>query len=250
MTPQRPFADARRQLVRDEFDDRGAASYARSRAAHPGYRLQRDRVLELLGTQHRRILDVGCGTGEALAAACLAGTLGVGVDLSPSMLRHASPRSTPRGSLHFLAADAGALPLASESFDAIISIGLVEYTWPDQRLFQEFARVLQRGGAVVIAFQHGQCLARRLETVARRVFRRAPAGAIQAIERPRAPDFDRVMTECGFKLERALFCYPQFLSWPLRERLSSLDAWCAHLDPVVGRIPLFGRIYVSRWQRL
>jgi SAM-dependent methyltransferase len=152
--------------------------------------------------------------------------------------------------LHYLAADAGALPLASESLDAIISIGLVEYTWPDRRLLQEFARVLRPGGAAVITFQHRQCLARRLETVARRTFRRAPSAAIQAIERPRAIDFDRAMAGCGFKRERALFCYPQFLSWPLRERLSSLDGWCAHLDPVVGRMPWFGRIYVSRWQRL
>lgn len=256
MTRERSFDDARRQIARDAFDAHAAAAYARSRAAHRGYRLQRDHVLDLLGAEHRRILDVGCGTGEALAAGCPAGTLGVGVDLSLSMLLHAASIGSRHSSLRFLAADAGALPLASESFDAIISIGLLEYVWPDQHVLEEFARVLRRGGAAIIAFPHQQCLARRLETAAHRVFDRIRPGvkmtetAIQAIERPRAADFDRAMAECGFKRERALFCYPQFLGWPVRERLSSLDAWCAHLDPVVGKIRWFGRIYVGRWQRL
>jgi hypothetical protein len=35
----------------------------------------------------------------------------------------------------------------------------------------------------------------------------------------------------------------------LRERLPSLDVgWGVHLDPILGWIRWFGRIYVSRWR--
>ena len=245
--------DHRRQVVREEFD-REARIYGQSRAVHRGYLLQRDHTLRLVGTGHRRILDLGCGTGDTLRAACPTGTSGVGVDLSLQMLAHAQLR-VQEPKLLFVAADACSLPVASGTFDAVISVGLMEYIWPDPRAPREMARVLRQGGIAVIAFPHKQCLARRVGESVRIAYQGARSvfgvnkTIVRTIDRPRAADFDRAMAACGFERDTALFCYPQLLDWPLREMLPLVDVdWGVRLDPILGRSRWFGRIYVSRWR--
>ena len=102
-----------------------------------------------------RILDVGCGTGRALAqiAAALPGHQYVGVDLSPFYLEKAREelRDVPETTL--LAENAEKLPFRDDHFDVVTSVYLFhELPRKTRRLvFAEMVRVLRPGGLLVVA---------------------------------------------------------------------------------------------------
>jgi SAM-dependent methyltransferase len=82
-----------------------------------------------------RLLELGCGRGDLLAA--LKPRLGVGIDLSAEMVRRAAARHP---ALKFIQADAHALPVAG-TFDAIILSDLVNDLWDVQTVLMEVVRL-------------------------------------------------------------------------------------------------------------
>ena len=95
----------------------------------------------------RRVLDVGCGNGDALARA---GTelLAVGIDIDHDALRSGS-QLFPRHRLFRATADA--LPFRDGAFDAALSrVALPLMDIPT--VLAEIARVVRRGGEVWLAF--------------------------------------------------------------------------------------------------
>lgn len=111
-------------------------------------------LLEDLALRHglagRRLLDVGCGTGSALAPMLERGYEGVGVDVSPRMLAVARDKLAGRAEL--VAADMRALPDLGE-FDLVWSVAdAVNYLHAEAELaaaFGGFRRNLAAGGVVV-----------------------------------------------------------------------------------------------------
>jgi SAM-dependent methyltransferase len=83
-----------------------------------------------------RVLEVGCGQGDLLAA--LMPGLGVGVDLSAGMVRQASQRHPW---LHFVQADAHQLPLDAE-FDVIILSDLLNDLWDVQAVLERLVALV------------------------------------------------------------------------------------------------------------
>jgi SAM-dependent methyltransferase len=83
-----------------------------------------------------RVLEVGCGQGDLLAA-LMPGT-GVGVDLSAGMVRQASERHPW---LHFVQADAHQLPLDAE-FDVIILSDLLNDLWDVQAVLESLVALV------------------------------------------------------------------------------------------------------------
>ncbi|MFC9278511.1 class I SAM-dependent methyltransferase [Streptomyces collinus] len=99
-----------------------------------------------------RVLDAGCGTGRALPPLRAAvGPSGVvaGADLTPAMLEAATRAGRHRdGGL--LLADVAALPLRSDSLDAVFAAGLIAHLpRPDENL-RELARVVRPGGTLAL----------------------------------------------------------------------------------------------------
>jgi SAM-dependent methyltransferase len=80
-----------------------------------------------------RVLEIGCGRGDLLAA--VEPAEGVGVDFSPEMLRRAVARHP---GLRFVEADAHELPELG-SFDVVILSDLVNDAWDVQRLLERVA---------------------------------------------------------------------------------------------------------------
>jgi SAM-dependent methyltransferase len=78
-----------------------------------------------------RVLEIGCGKGDLLAA--LKPAVGVGVDFSREMIQRAAQRYP---NLHFIQADAHALCL-DERFDVIIFSDLVNDLWDVQTVFEQ-----------------------------------------------------------------------------------------------------------------
>jgi demethylmenaquinone methyltransferase/2-methoxy-6-polyprenyl-1,4-benzoquinol methylase len=113
----------------------------------PVRRLVRD-VLSELGA--RRVLDVCCGTGRAVARLRRAGFGAVGVDASPAML--AAARRTCFGEAPFGRMDARRLAFADGVFDAaVVMFALHENREADRlAIGREMARVTRPGGHLLL----------------------------------------------------------------------------------------------------
>lgn len=100
------------------------------------------------------VADAGCGTGRISAYLSARGLRIVGVDLSPGMLavaKHASQE------LQFVAGALEQLPLRNAAFRGLIAWYSVIHTAPVRLhlLVEEFARVLQPSGWLLVGFQEG-----------------------------------------------------------------------------------------------
>lgn len=111
-------------------------------------------VREALGAQPgERIIDVGCGPGfyvaELLEEVGSEGSV-LGIDSAEAMLALAARRCEGHQNASFARADATSLPAADSSFDAALSVQVMEYV-PDVRsALKEISRVLRPGGRIVI----------------------------------------------------------------------------------------------------
>lgn len=99
-----------------------------------------------------RVLDAGCGTGRALPPLRAAvGPSGVvlGADLTPAMLE-AAVRAGRGADGQLLLADVAALPLRSESLDAVFAAGLIAHLPDPAQNLRELARVVRAGGTLAL----------------------------------------------------------------------------------------------------
>lgn len=149
-----PHALDRRQ-VRAAFE-RAVATYdahAVLQAEVRGRLLER---LELMRITPLRVLDAGCGTGEAIAplSARYPRAELIALDLAPGMARRAQARRglwqrLRRGPLTALAGDLEALPLADASIDLVFCNLALQWCSEPDRAFGELARVLRPGGLLL-----------------------------------------------------------------------------------------------------
>jgi len=99
-----------------------------------------------------RVLDAGCGTGRALpplrAAVGRSGVV-IGADLTPAMLEAAVGAGRGRDGC-LLLADVAALPLRSESLDAVFTAGLIAHLPQPEENLRELARVVRPGGMLAL----------------------------------------------------------------------------------------------------
>jgi ubiquinone/menaquinone biosynthesis C-methylase UbiE len=114
----------------DEF----AQSLERWQRARGYYQTRLAEIYRFLIPPGMRVLELGCGQGDLLAA--VTPSYGVGVDLSPAMVERARNRHP---AITFLQADAHFLDLGEE-FDFIICADLVNDVWDVQKLLQAAAR--------------------------------------------------------------------------------------------------------------
>lgn len=104
-----------------------------------------------------RILDVGCGRGEVVLHCGKLGAEAYGIDRSSDALKIAlsllnlHQKALP-GKIGLQLSDAQHLPFASESFDRVLMLDLVEHLYPSEleRALQEAYRVLREQGYLII----------------------------------------------------------------------------------------------------
>ncbi|MFE4627628.1 class I SAM-dependent methyltransferase [Streptomyces mirabilis] len=99
-----------------------------------------------------RVLDAGCGTGRALpplrAAVGPSGVV-VAADLTPAMLA-AAVRAGRHRDGQLLLTDVTALPLRTESLDAVLGAGLIAHLPNPAENLRELARVVRPGGTLAL----------------------------------------------------------------------------------------------------
>jgi len=103
-----------------------------------------------------RVLDLGCGAGtDTLVAAQMVGPEGrvAGIDMTPEMLEKARASAAELGvkNVEFVEGEAESLPFADESFDVVISNGVIDLIPEKDAVFGELHRVLAPGGRLQIA---------------------------------------------------------------------------------------------------
>jgi ubiquinone/menaquinone biosynthesis C-methylase UbiE len=131
--------------------DRMADYYAGDRGQSPWFHAQLKIVLEMLGSEKGRLLDIGCAAGAEFEPLLDRGFEIVGIDYSPEMVRLAKERFNSSGSVQLCRADAEALPFPDASFDHVVCLGVFEYLSTYDRSLDEIHRVLRPGGSVIIS---------------------------------------------------------------------------------------------------
>jgi 2-polyprenyl-3-methyl-5-hydroxy-6-metoxy-1,4-benzoquinol methylase/uncharacterized protein YbaR (Trm112 family) len=99
------------------------------------------------------ILDVGCGLGGLMLACSNHGAHPVGVD--PSHIIHVARTAmaqTVGRALPLVRSDGRALPFKADSFDIVVSVGVLEHITRPKALIEEMVRVLKPGGTFLLYF--------------------------------------------------------------------------------------------------
>src|SRR5262249_31619059 len=94
-----------------------------------------------------------CACGEGYGSWLLAGVASAvtGVDIDAAAIAHATDRYGDRPNLCFVQGSCARLPLSDSSIDVIVSVETIEHTAEQEAMLAEFARVLDRNGALVIS---------------------------------------------------------------------------------------------------
>ena len=169
----------------------------------------------------RRVLDVGCGAGD-LGRRRPSPEMAVhGVDLDPGALALAARTEiVVRADL-----DAGPLPYADRSFDAVLAKDVFEHLVRPERLAREVWRVLRPGGVVVASV-----------VMARPRAVWADYTHVRGFTRRTAP---RLLADAGFTVERVW----RMGGVPLSRRLGFV-----RLVPPLLRLPGPSQLWAASWE--
>jgi SAM-dependent methyltransferase len=150
LSPAEPARDPAAERYRQErtahWDE--VARRWEGRAGLAGaYHRRLARVYRFLVPPGLRVLELGCGTGDLLAA--LQPAVGLGVDLSGEMVRRAAERHPH---LRFVQADAHELGDLGETFDVVILSDLLNDAWDVQRLLRRLVPLTHRRTRILVNF--------------------------------------------------------------------------------------------------
>lgn len=106
-------------------------------------KLERELVFRFLGeVRGKRILDVGCGTGNYAIALSKMGARVVGIDASKEMIEYAKKKAKKEGvQVKFLIGEAESLPFGDSSFDILLSVTACEFLRDMRKVAREMRRV-------------------------------------------------------------------------------------------------------------
>jgi SAM-dependent methyltransferase len=226
---------------------------APKRNFYPSKRLQK--ALEYTDVKSgMRVLDVGCGRGEALVWLAQQGAEVWGVDYAFAAL-HLSQAATQRmdvrlrSSCHLTAANARCLPFMPKSFDRVLMLDIVEhlYPWELRQAFLEVQRVIKPNGKFIIHtapnlwyYQIGYPLFRYLEKLRgiqlpKNPRKRFSYHELMHVNEQSIWKLRHTLRQCGFH-GRVWLAY-----FPVNSKL--YPKWVVKLANLVQRIPLLQLIF-------
>jgi ubiquinone/menaquinone biosynthesis C-methylase UbiE len=159
---------------------------------HAATRRYKQRSVELCSGSARRILDVGCGTGDdvlALAEAAGPASEVVGVDHRWELIAEAERRARNVAlNVHFSQADARALPFASKSFDLVRADRLLEEVADVGAVLRELVRVLCASGRILLHHVSASAVPLRQHDVGHQLALSLSALGVRGVELMAEPD--------------------------------------------------------------
>jgi SAM-dependent methyltransferase len=164
-------------------------------------------VLRRFAKRSRVVVDAGCGSGRNMQLLAHYSDWVMGFDRSPLALELAASHGLP-----IACADAEAIPLADSSVDLISALDLLEHTDDDMRALEEFNRVLQPEGSLLVAVpayrflwsEHDEALMHRRRYVASELHVKLTCAGFRVLKRSYAVFF-AFLPIVFYRLFRGLF---------------------------------------------
>ena len=113
----------------------------------------------------KKVLDFGCGTGEVDLVIANWGADVEGFDFNPDSIERAqmlANASTTAGSLKFSIGDVHNFELLPESFDMVISMGVIAHVKDQRLMFKRMVEACKPGGFIVLGYIDSAGLVQRL----------------------------------------------------------------------------------------
>lgn len=218
------------------FDD-AADRYDETRALAPEVMAEVVRALERELRGRGRCLEIGIGTGRVALPLHGRGIEMAGADLSAPMLGRLVEKAGGRAPFPIAIADATALPFRDGSFGAALAVHVLHLIPAWERAVRELARVVARGGAVLVDKGGGW---HRGETGVGDRFARA-AGVVRrhvGLEDDEAALLDRAMASLGARL-RPLEPIEEVRTRSIAQDIDDMEnglwAWTWQIPPDVRR---------------
>ena len=245
-------ADAKTKV--EALFDSLALEYVREREQQFSFVSQKRIVMDLLRGQHGRLLEVGCGPGVMLPDLLGMGFEVHGIDVSAEMIRSAEQRMATHAlasRCHVRVGDVEDLRYPDASFDAVLSMGVLEYLPNYVMALHEIARVLKPGGHAVLTVPN-QASAYHVARISYLTCRRLLRGSrASGVANPRLPwVLDRALARAGLRKVESRAC--NFIFFPLKElHEGASDALNRALSPLSGSAvaPFLGAQYIVKAQK-
>ncbi len=160
--PKKTSSEKQKQLVADYFSKtvkywhdlysndtlRGIYSYAMIKRKE----ITIDVIDRYSDNRVLKVLDIGCGPGIVMAAIASRGHKIFGIDIAENMLEEARKKMLPYSGKEKVCyqGDIENLPFDDQSFDAIISLAVLQYLPDDHKSLLEMRRVIKKEGVIII----------------------------------------------------------------------------------------------------
>ncbi len=220
--------------------------YATERERLPYFRAQIKILQSMLSRESPgTVLDIGCAAGSEIPALRAMGHKVIAADFSERMVQVCQRRFAGDAAVEVLCAPADRLPIAADSVDHVVCLGVFEYLPEYSGALAEIARVLRPNGLLVLAIptaisafnigeRIGDATLRPLWRMARRAFGRKPKSSG---DEPRTNlclpwRLRKQLREHGLNPERD--AYSNYFLYPL-DRVPSVDVKvAAFLEPLAS----------------
>ena len=244
------------------FDYHSVAGDYQYRALHSGHPMQRfwhrgkllmiDQLIRPHLRSGSRLLEIGCGAGNLLLQAAVAGSYPVALDLSMQALTFvrsrlqeaASGSEAPNGFL-CMQAVGEALPFRDSSFDGVILSEVVEHLEAPQHSIREAVRVLCSGGRLLVTTPNYRSFWPLMEWTVDRLNMAPKMAGEQHISRFHPSSLKEMLLEAGLRMEYAGSIYfaspflslisPEQANQQLQRELRSGSPWGMILVAVAAK---------------
>ncbi|WP_323376129.1 class I SAM-dependent methyltransferase [Streptomyces sp. RB17] len=223
--------ESRRVHLRRTFDEE-AELYDRARPAYPPELY--DDLAELAGAgPGSRVLEVGCGTGQATVPLARRGCRVTAVEAGPSMAALARRNLAGAGTVQVVTAEFENWPLPDEPFDAVVSATAFHWIDPAVRVTKA-ADALRPGGALaVVRTQHVRGGTEQFFVEVQRCYERFDPATPPGLRLPAAADVDgsdhaQEVARSGRFGPTAFRRYEQDLTYTTAEYLELLRTYSGH----------------------
>jgi SAM-dependent methyltransferase len=203
-----------------------------------------DWAYELEGVAGKRVLDIGCGNGYVTCQYAGAGADVVSVDITDKAVELTRARLALIGlEAEVRQADAEDLPFEDESFDVVVSFGVLHHTPDTERAVKEVHRVLKPGGRLLLMLYYRNSFSYRALFPAKRLLQRQWRGRsasdqVNAVDGPANPlgkvysksevlALLQSFTDVEFRTGAMFFRWSRLLPRPMRNFIE--HRWGFHL---------------------
>jgi len=138
------------------------------RAIH-SFLIRKQRVLEIYNKEIKKkakILDIGCGPGIIIEELLSKNAEIYGIDISKEMINLAKKKFP---NVNFSVGDAENIKFPNNTFDVVISMGLIEYLKNDIKAITESIRVLKKDGILILTVPNQKSIHRIISRFGKRL---------------------------------------------------------------------------------